>query len=80
MKVTEAPEALGFVPADIAMATDGATDALTPIVMLLLVAVEVVAQARFDVSTQDTTCAFVSVVVEKVELLVPAFRPPTFHW
>ena len=63
VKVTEAPEALGLVPAVIAMETAGATDAFTPMVMLLLVAVVVVAQARFEVSTQETTCPLVSAVV-----------------
>ena len=79
MKVTEAPEALGFVPEVMAMETAGTTEAFTPMVMLLLVAVVVVAQARLEVITQETICPLVSAVVVYVALLVPAFAPFTCH-
>ena len=80
VKVTEAPLALGLVPLVIAMATAGVTAALNEIMMLLLVAVGVLAQARLEVSTQLTTSLAAKVEVEKLALLVPAFTPFTFHW
>ena len=54
VNVTEAPDALGLVPAVIAMLTAGTTDVLIVAVRLLLVAVEGLAQARLDVITQET--------------------------
>ena len=80
VKVTDTPELLGLVPAVIAMDTDGATDGFTVIVMLLLVAVLTVAQARLEVITQETTWPLVSAVVVYVELFVPTLEPLTFHW
>lgn len=77
VKVTEDPEAAGFVPAVSAMVTDGATDAFTLMVMLLLAAVVDVAQAEFDVIVQATTAPLVSDVVVKVEAFVPAAVPFT---
>lgn len=59
MKVIELPEAAGFVPLVMAMETDGATEGLMVIVMLLLVAVAVEAQVRLEVMTQETTAPFV---------------------
>ena len=55
VNVTDAPLGLGFVPLVMAMETDGVTAAVKVTVMLLLVAVVVVAQVEFDVSTQLTT-------------------------
>ena len=80
VKVTDAPDALGLLPAVMAIATEGTTDGFTPMVMLLLVAVGVVAQARLEVSTHETIWPLVSVVVVKAALFVPAFTPFTFHW
>ena len=79
MKVTEVPEAAGFVPAVSAMLTEGATDAFTPMVMLLLDAVVDVAQAEFEVMVQATTAPAVSDVVVKVAAFVPAALPFTVH-
>ena len=45
VKVTDTPALLGLVPEVIAIETAGATDGFTLMVMLLLVAVVVVAQA-----------------------------------
>ena len=52
---------------------------VTVIVIPFDVAVSGLAQEAFDVSTQDTVCPFVSVVVVNDALLVPAFKPFTFH-
>ncbi len=79
VKVTEVPEAVGFVPAVSAMLTAGATDAFTPMVMLLLDAVVEVAQAEFEVMVQATTAPAVSDVVVKVAAFVPAAVPFTVH-
>ena len=64
MNVTDAPEAEGLVPAVIAMLTDGATEGLTVMVILLLAAVLVVTQVELDVNVQATTAPFVSAVDE----------------
>lgn len=63
VKVTEAPDALGLVPEVIAMLTAGVTAVLKLMVMLLLVAVVVLAQAKFDVKTHVTTWPAVKVEV-----------------
>ena len=34
---------------------------------------------KFEVSTQVTACPFVMLLLVKMELLVPAFTPLTFH-
>ena len=49
-------------------------------VIELLVAVEGTAQVALEVSTQETICPLVSVVVVYVVLLVPVFEPLTRHW
>ncbi len=77
VKVTEVPEAAGFVPAVSAILTDGATDGFTVMVMLLLDAVVEVAHAEFEVIVQATTDPVVSVVVLNVAELVPAAVPFT---
>ena len=79
VKVTEDPEAVGLVPAVIAMLTDGATDGFTLIVILLLDAVVEVAHAEFDVMVHATTAPAVRVVVVNVAALVPAADPFTVH-
>ena len=79
VKVTEDPEAVGLVPAVIAMLTDGATDGFTLIVMLLLDAVVEVAHAEFDVMVHATTAPAVRVVVVNVAAFVPAAAPFTVH-
>ena len=79
MKVTEEPETAGFVPAVSAMLTAGATDAFTPMVMLLLDAVADVAQVEFEVIVQATTAPAVSDVVANVAAFVPAALPFTVH-
>jgi len=77
VKVTDDPEAAGFVPAVRAMLTAGTTDGFTLIVMLLLEAVVEVAQAEFEVIVQATTAPAVRVVVVNVAELVPAEAPFT---
>lgn len=79
VKVTDEPDADGLVPAVMAMATEGATDGFTATVMLLLAAVDEVAQDEFDVIVQATTAPLASVVVMKVAELVPAAVPFTVH-
>ena len=79
VKLTEVPEAAGFVPAVSAILTDGATDGFTVMVMLLLDAVVEVAQEELDVIVHDTTAPVTSVVVENVAELVPAAVPFTVH-
>jgi hypothetical protein len=79
VKVTDVPEAAGFVPVVSAILTDGATDGFTVMVMLLLDAVVEVAQAELDVIVQATTAPVVRVVVLKVAELVPAAVPFTVH-
>jgi hypothetical protein len=54
VNVTEAPDALGLVPAVKAIETAGVTALEKLMVMLLLVAVVGLAQAEFEVNTQDT--------------------------
>ena len=77
VKVTEAPEAEGLVPAVRAITTDGTTDALTPMVIELLAAVVDVTHDELDVIVQATTAPAVKVVVVKVAELVPAAAPFT---
>jgi hypothetical protein len=77
VKVTEEPEADGLVPAVMAMLTEGATDGLTDMVIVLLVAVVAVAQEEFDVMVRATTAPFASVVVVNVAELEPAAAPFT---
>ncbi len=78
VKVTLVP--VQIVVADAAMVTDGATEEVTVIVMALLVAVGVEAQAELLVITTVTTSLLFNVVEVKVALLVPALVPFTFHW
>ena len=79
VNVTDDPEAAGFVPALMAMVTEGATDGLTVIVMLLLVAEVAVAHAELEVIVHATTAPLASVVVVKVAELEPAAAPLTLH-
>lgn len=79
VKVKDVPDAAGFVPVVRAIETAGATDGFTVIVMLLLLAVGVVAQAEFEVMVQATIAPEVSEVVLKVAALVPAAEPFTDH-
>ena len=79
MKVAEAPAHSGLLPPVCKMETPGVTFGFTVIVIVFDVAVVGLAQLAFDVSTQETTCPFVSVEVVKVVLFVPAFAPSTFH-
>ena len=53
---------------------------LTVLVMPVLVAVAVAAQAALDVNTTLTASLLANVVVVKVEELVPVLVPLTFHW
>jgi hypothetical protein len=59
--------------------TVGATVPLTVMVSELEVAVVVVAQVAFEVSTQVTTSPFTRVAEVKLTLSVPAFTLFTFH-
>lgn len=77
VKVTDAPEADGLVPAVMAMLTDGATDGFTVMVMLLLAAVGVVAQDELEVIVHATTAPLVKEVVVNVAEFVPAAAPLT---
>jgi hypothetical protein len=77
--VADAPAHSGFVPDVNAMETDGVTTGFTVIVIPFDVAVKGLGHVAVDVITQVTTCPLVNVVVVKVELLVPAFTPFTFH-
>ena len=52
MNVTEVPEQVGFTPEVIAILTVGVTEAVTPSVIVLLVAVGAVLQLRLLVITQ----------------------------
>jgi len=79
VKVTEEPEAAGLVPAVMAIVTEGATDGLTVMVILLLEAVVDVTHAELEVIVQATTAPVASVVEEKVAELVPAAAPFTVH-
>ena len=67
------------LPGAAAMLTDGATAAVTAIVIEFEVAVVGFAQASDDVITTVTTSPLTSVELWKVLLLVPAFTPFTFH-
>ena len=78
VKVTLVPEQMVF-PGFAEMDTDGVTEELTTIVMLLDVAVVGLAHVALLVNTQVTICPLVRVVVVKVEMFVPAFTPFTFH-
>ena len=67
------------LPGAAAMLTDGATVAVTAIVIEFDVAVVGFAHASDDVITTVTTSPFTSVELWKVLLLVPALTPFTFH-
>ena len=77
VNVTEAPVHILLVEATIL--TDGVTCAGTFIVMLLLVALGVVAQAELLVRIQLTTSPFTRVVEVKVALLVPTLLLLSCH-
>ncbi len=79
MKVMASPAFAGFVPVVMAMLTAGTTLEVTETVMVLLVAVLVVAHETLLVNTHCTVCPLVSVVLENVALLLPAFAPFTNH-
>ncbi len=78
MKVALVPEQI--VVLGVAIVTLGVTAEFTLIVTLLLVAVAVVWQVLFAVSTQLTICPLVKVLEEYVALLEPTLVPFTFHW
>ena len=70
------------VPIDPEEGVTEVTDAnpeTTVMVILLEVAVVGLAHTALLVKTQVTICPLVRVVVVKVEMLVPAFTPFTFH-
>ena len=79
VKVTDDPKQVGFVPEVNAIDTAGTSTGFIVIVMPVLVAVAGLAQVAFDVRTQVTICPLVKVDVVKVDKLVPAFTPLTFH-
>jgi hypothetical protein len=58
----------------------GVTFGLITAVTAFEVAVVVLAQIAFEVSTQVTIAPFAKVELTKVALFVPAFTPFTFHW
>ena len=60
------------------MVTEGTSN--TDMVMVLLVAVDEVAQGLFDVSTQVMVLPLASVLDEYTLLLVPTLAPFNFHW
>ena len=78
VKVTLVPAQM-VLPGLAEMDTDGTTTAFTVMVILLEVAVVGLAHTALLVKTQVTICPLVRVVVVKVEMLVPAFTPSTFH-
>lgn len=63
VKVSEVPEQAGLVPVVSAIETEGVTVEFTVMVILLLVAVEGLAQLAFEVMTQETTSLFPKVVL-----------------
>lgn len=79
VNVTEVPEQI-VEPALLAIVTLVETVGFTVMVIPLLVAVLVVAQAREEVMTHVTTSPLVSELVLYVDELVPTFTPFTFHW
>ena len=78
MNITCVP--VHIVVADALMLIAGATAGVMVIMILLEVEVVVVAQAALLVSTQVTWSLLLSATLVKVAILVPAFRPFTFHW
>ena len=58
----------------------GAREVVTTMVMALLVAVALLAQAALLVKITRTTALFVSAVVVKLLELVPTLTPFTCHW
>lgn len=79
VKVADAPTHIGLLPVVNAIATVGATLAVTVMVIVFEVAVAGTAQTAVEVITHVTICPFVNVVVVKVALFVPVFTPFTFH-
>jgi hypothetical protein len=79
VNVTDAPAHIGFVPAVMAIATDGTNTGFTVMVIPALVAVVGLAHGELDVKIQVTICPFVKVMVVNVGLLVPAFTPLICH-
>jgi len=77
VKVTDVPVQTGF--AEGVMETLTGNNEFTVIVTVLDVAGLPVGQTTLEVSTQVTASRFTG-IYEKVELLVPAFTPFTFHW
>ena len=65
--------------ADAAILTEGATVAVTVIIIELEVAVVGEAQATLEVMITFTTSAFTNVVVVNTAELIPAFTPFTCH-
>ena len=79
VNTTVAPVHVGLLPVVIATETAGTNTELMAIVMILLVAVDAVAQVAFEVIKQVTICPFVKDVVVNVAEFVPALTPSTFH-
>lgn len=77
VKVTDPPAQI--VVADAFTVTEGVTEPVTDMVMLLLVTVTGRAQLALLVSTQVTTSLLARVVVVNVALLVPALFPFILH-
>ena len=77
VKVTEAPEQIGF--ADAATKTLTGKYGFTVMVTVLEVAGFPVVQVAFEVKTQETVFPLVNALLVKVALFVPTFAPFTFH-
>ena len=78
MNVTFVPEQI-VLPVLLLMETDGVTEAVTVIVIVLLLAVVGEAQVALLVKVQVTVFPLASVLSLKVALLLPALEPFTFH-
>ena len=79
MKVTLDPAQM-LLPALEAIATVGALELFTLMVMAFDVAEDDEAQFAFEVMTQVTTAPLVRADVVNVALFVPTLEPFTFHW
>ena len=78
VKITLVPAQI-VLPGLAAIFTDGATDAVTAIVISFEVAVVGLAQASDDVITQATLAPLVNAAFMYVLLLVPTLVPFNFH-
>ena len=79
VKVTDVPAQIVWLPEVIAIETDGVTDEVTVILILLLVAVAGETQLALLVITTVTISLLAKVVEVNVAALVPAFTPFIFH-